>query len=142
MLPAMEALLSRQGLCVLATAGPEGAHASLMSFLWEPEERRIYLVSSADTRKYQNLLAEPRVSLLIDDRRSADVSSIRALTVRGRCRPLEEGRAEAEVLARFAAEHPQLARICADPESRVLVVEVEHLQLLEGPAHQTNQEMG
>jgi nitroimidazol reductase NimA-like FMN-containing flavoprotein (pyridoxamine 5'-phosphate oxidase superfamily) len=142
MLPAMEALLTRQHLCVLATAGPEGAHASLMSFLWEPGASRVYLVSSAETLKFQNILAEPRVSLLIDDRRGGDPGSIRALTVRGRCRPEADERAEAEVLARFAAELAHLAEICADPASRVLVVEVEHLQLLEGPSHQVRQEVG
>jgi len=133
----MRSLVLKNELCVLATAGPQGPHASLMSYLASADGAEIYLVTKADTLKYENIQADPRVSLLIDDRRMGDHGELNALTISGRAERVGDARTEAELLARFAAERPHLCRISSDPESQVLRVKIDKLQLLEGPTEAT-----
>ncbi|MCB2189230.1 MAG: pyridoxamine 5'-phosphate oxidase family protein [Deltaproteobacteria bacterium] len=130
----MEELIQAERQCVLATAGEEGPHASLMSYVPGPDLRSIYLVTAEGTRKFRNLLAEPRVSLLIDNRgpgRGGGDPTL-ALTVSGAVRPVRDPGQEEALTAAFRAEHPQLRAILEDPTRRFLEVRVLSLLLLRG----------
>lgn len=133
----MRSLILNNELCVLATIGPQGPHTSLMSYLTSDDGAEIYLVTKADTQKYSNIQAEPRVSILIDDRRVGDPGELNSLTISGRAERVRDTRTEAEILARFAAERPHLCEISSDPDSQVLRVLIDNLQLLEGPTEAT-----
>lgn len=129
----MRSLILNNELCVLATTGPQGPHTSLMSYLASEDVASLYFVTKSDTLKYSNIQNDPRVSILIDDRRVGDHSELNALTISGRAERVQDTREEAELLARFAAEQPHLCRISSDPDSQVLRVAIVRLQLLEGP---------
>jgi len=142
MLDEMLALIREHNLAVLATSGPEGPHASLMTYLSAEQGGVIYLITLAGTSKFANLGSEPRVSLLIDDRDQAGGQGIRALTVEGEAEVVDEG-GQAQVLKdRFAAELPHLADLAQDPECRVLAIRVRSLLLLDGPTQATYLELG
>jgi len=133
MLENMLAFIRENDICVLATTHGQEPHASLMAYLPDDEGRRIYLITSAETMKYRNILAIPQVSLLIDDRRAGQPGGpLKALTVGGACAPAPYARQQ-ELKARFAERMPHLAGITADPAAKVLVVTVGTLQLLAGP---------
>lgn len=133
MLEEMLAFIRENELCVLATVHDREPHASLMTYLPGDQGRKIYLLTSAETLKYRNILANPRVSLLIDGRRADEPGHrLKALTVGGTCAPAPDGE-QARLKARFAAQRPHLAGIVADPAARVLEVRVRTLQLLDGP---------
>jgi nitroimidazol reductase NimA-like FMN-containing flavoprotein (pyridoxamine 5'-phosphate oxidase superfamily) len=133
----MKSLIQNSEICVLATMGPQGPHTSLMGYLSSEDSAQIFLVTKADTLKYRNLRSEPRVSILIDDRRAGDAGELRALTISGRAEEVRDTRSEAELLARFTNELPHLCPIASDPGSKVLRVKIEKLQLLEGPTKAT-----
>jgi general stress protein 26 len=133
----MKSLIQNNKMCVLATAGPQGPHTSLMGYLASPDSSEIYLVTKTDTLKYKNILKDSRVSLLIDDRRAGDPGELCALTVSGQADVVSDIRAEAELLARFASERPHLCKISSDPGSQVIRVKIHKLQLLEGPTKAT-----
>jgi general stress protein 26 len=133
----MRSLIQNNELCVLATTGPEGPHTSLMSYLVSDDGDSIFLVTKADTLKFSNIQKEPRVSILIDDRRVGDHGELNALTISGRAERVLDARVEAETLARFAAERPHLRMISSDPDSQVLRVVIDRLQLLQGPTEAT-----
>lgn len=104
----LKELFQNQQLAVLATREADGQpYTSLMAFAAIDDLRQILLVTSRSTRKYANLSAEPRVSLLIDSRshRSADIHEAVAATVLG----------EAEEVTRhedvFSLTPPQAAAI-------------------------------
>ncbi len=137
MLEKMLGLIREHNLAVLATAGPEGPHASLMAYLSGEQGRVVYLITPADTSKFVNLRSEPRVSLLIDDREQAGGQGIRALTVEGEAKVVAEGEQARELRERFAAELPHLAALAGDPECRVLAIRVRSLLLLDGPSQAT-----
>ncbi len=44
-------------------------HCSLMSYAVNEDCREIYMMTFRSTRKYENLLSNPVVSLLVDNRR-------------------------------------------------------------------------
>lgn len=133
----MKSLILNNQICVLATAGPQGPHTSLMGYLAAPDASEIYVVTKTETLKYQNIQHDPRVSVLIDDRRLGDPGELCALTLSGRADAVRDTRTEAELLARFAVERPHLCRISSDPGSQVMRVKIHKLQLLEGPTRAT-----
>lgn len=142
MLEKMLAFIRENDICVLATAHGQEPHASLMAYLPGDEGRIIYLITSAETLKYRNILANPQVSLLIDDRRGAESGGpLKALTVGGACAPAPDARQQ-ELKARFAQRMPHLAGITADPAAKVLVVTVRTLQFLAGPTESSYLELG
>lgn len=142
MLEQMLAFIRENDICVLATVNGQEPHASLMAYLPGDQGRKIYLITSADTLKYRNILANPRVSLLIDDCRAGEPRrQARALTVGGSCTPAPDEEQE-RLKARFAERLPHLAGITADPAAKVLVVRARTLQLLAGPLESSYVELG
>ena len=146
MLKKIAALVQGQAHCVLATADGDAPHASLMSFCADQDSREFWLATRRDTRKYRNLAANPRASLLIDDRivgdrvvgdreagdRTPGSGPNQALTVTAESRPFatqdDARRARAALLAR----RPALADFLADPLVEVLRLVATDYQLLTG----------
>lgn len=95
--------------------------------LWETGEPLLYLSRLA--AHTQNLLADPRASVLISDSSSPEVQPARATLV-GACRPLppesqDTGRAA------FAARHPQ-SQALALPDFTAFVLTVEEIRWVGG----------
>jgi hypothetical protein len=129
---AIRQLLADATMGVLATAGPEGPLTSLMAFAVEGPSRLV-MATLPDTRKWRNMLADPRISLLIDDRETAlDRGSVRALTLAGRHEPGTQAQRQAgfEALGR---RHPHLAGLLARPEIALIRLQVTSYLLLAGP---------
>lgn len=135
MLDEMKALVKEKFFCVLATVSGGEPHCSLMSYAVDEECREIYMITLQQTKKYRNLLANDAVSLLIDTRgkdSDAQREKIRALTVNGVFRRIEdEGKKEA-ARARLFERHPDLKEFADHPEAEVFVVKVQSFQLLNG----------
>ncbi|WP_051202983.1 pyridoxamine 5'-phosphate oxidase family protein [Desulfovibrio aminophilus] len=124
---------------VLATTGPGGPHASLMGLAPAGAGPGLYLVTGRNSRKFRNLLADPRAALLLDDRAAdprPEPGAVRALTVLGRVRVLE-GEEERPAAAAIAARHPHLRGFVDAPDAAFLLFVAEILQLLEGPSAAT-----
>ena len=143
MLATMLAMIREHNLAALATQGPQGPRASLMTYLYGGEGRVLYLITSVKSRKFANLKAEPRVSLLIDDRLSTGgrVDFTRALTVQGEARVVEEAGEQERLKRGFATNLPHLSELALDPDCRVLRVKVLSLLLLQGPDKATYMEL-
>lgn len=138
MMDEMRKFIRSRRNCVLATCGDGQPHCSLMSYLVEDNAQIIYLISKKGTKKYANIMANPKVSLLIDDRSTAcpvgqlGLDKVKALTVNGHCELLEDpGRAGA-IKRLFSVRYPHLEGLLAEPDAVILFVEVEHLSMREG----------
>lgn len=83
------------------------------------------------TRKYANLLAEPRVALLFNDRANegTDLQDAAAVTVNGAVVEVE-GEERARWTERLLARHPALADFLASPGCSLLRVDVASLYLV------------
>jgi nitroimidazol reductase NimA-like FMN-containing flavoprotein (pyridoxamine 5'-phosphate oxidase superfamily) len=81
-------IIKQNSLCVLSTCGSGSTNASLMQYVPADNCRFICMMTPRD-RKYVEIMENPQVSLLIDNR--ASKSSVYALTVFGKAEVLEKG---------------------------------------------------
>jgi hypothetical protein len=104
-----------------------------MSYCPSPDGREFWLATLKDTRKYANLRANPRASLLIDDRggRACGPPSL-ALTVEAELAPFADGAAQAEARRELLARHPELAGFLASGGALLLRLRGLRYQLLSG----------
>ena len=81
MLEQMKALARDKNMCVLATIAKAKPYCSLMAYVADESCEEIYMVTHRKTQKYQNLIENPAVSLLIDTREMTPRTWTQALTV-------------------------------------------------------------
>jgi nitroimidazol reductase NimA-like FMN-containing flavoprotein (pyridoxamine 5'-phosphate oxidase superfamily) len=131
----IQALICRNNHCVLATAVGNRPHCSLMSYTSDQQGRELYMITLRNTQKFENLLLNPQVSVLIDTREE-DIGSRRgrakALTVTGVFRLITDPREKEAIRAQLAAAHPQLQELAARAEAEPFSIIVESVLLLDG----------
>jgi nitroimidazol reductase NimA-like FMN-containing flavoprotein (pyridoxamine 5'-phosphate oxidase superfamily) len=100
--PIVQKLLDSQIQAVLATQRQQQPYTSLMAFAVTPDLRRIVFATARATQKYANLQANPRASLLMDNRcnDSADYRDAVAISVHGVTSEVSTAQ-RAELLALF-----------------------------------------
>ena len=78
-------LLASQRLAVLSTQNQGQPYSNLVAFAVTPDLKYLLFATTRATRKFANLLADSRVSLLMDNRTNeeADFAEAAALTVLG-----------------------------------------------------------
>jgi len=115
---------------VLATVDPSGApYVSLVTFAYLPETAAMAFATPRKSAKYRNMLAEPRVSLMIDSRPEkqgkAALMKAEAVTVMGTARALRNGRKRDEAVKRLAFKSPELAEFAGAGTTAIVLVEIE-----------------
>jgi nitroimidazol reductase NimA-like FMN-containing flavoprotein (pyridoxamine 5'-phosphate oxidase superfamily) len=118
-------LLETQRSAVLATQEGGQPYLSLMAFAATPDLTTIIVATDRRTRKYANLMAEPRVALLIDNRNNipADTREAVAVTVLGQA--LEATPEERQHFLRFFLDrHPHLEEFATSATSALIAVRV------------------
>jgi nitroimidazol reductase NimA-like FMN-containing flavoprotein (pyridoxamine 5'-phosphate oxidase superfamily) len=131
----IEKIIKRNNICVLATVADGKPHCSLMSYVTDDDCREFYMITLPATKKYRNLEGNSAVSLLIDTREDDPNRSrrdIRALTVSGVFRSIDDKGEEAAVLQKLLQRHPHLKEFAESGEAKVFAVRVTLFQLLEG----------
>lgn len=135
MIDTMKALVREKDICVLATVSDNKPHCSLMAYAADEACLRIYMATKKGTKKYQNLSANPFVSLLIDTR-DEDLeiqrSQAKALTVTGRFETIPEMSRNRTARTRLLERHPHLQDFLNDPHVEVFAIKVESFLLLVG----------
>jgi nitroimidazol reductase NimA-like FMN-containing flavoprotein (pyridoxamine 5'-phosphate oxidase superfamily) len=132
MLDAMKELIKQQDLCVLATHTGERPYCSLMAYVANDEASELYLATHRSTRKFRNLSDHPEVSVLIDTRTTEPRSTMRALTIEGRCSPIEDEVTQQAVRTQLLAKHPHLTDFVVHDDCALLCVTIRSLLLLNG----------
>ncbi|MFW6148185.1 MAG: pyridoxamine 5'-phosphate oxidase family protein [Thermodesulfobacteriota bacterium] len=135
MLNEIKALVKKKDMCVLATVSGGNPHCSLMAYATDEECREIYMVTEKGTKKYQNLAANPSVSLLIDTREELTASrpvQARALTVDGLYQKIDDEDKKRLARARFLERHPHLAGFIDQNDTELLRITVTSFLLLTG----------
>lgn len=119
-------LLNAQIQAVLATQREQQPCTSLMAFAVTPDLRHILFATYRATQKYTNLLANPRVSLLIDSRCNAasDYRDAVAISAQGQTHEVGVDR-YAELLQLYLTKHPGLRDFVTAPDCVLLQMNVE-----------------
>ena len=132
MLKRMKKLLASHHLGVLATSRNNQPHCSLMTYTLGEDGLTIFLLTLKDSRKYANLMANPRVGFLVDTRAEGGRGQIQALTVTA-VRETFPGEVEQDYYKKkIAAENPHLQPLAEHPDVEVVCLRVKSFLLLEG----------
>lgn len=110
----IETLLSSQMLCVVSTVHADGSPESALVAFSETPDGSIVFGTFCDSRKYANIVENPRISLVIsgDDR---------TLQLEGNAR-VASGEDEARCRSLHLAKNPGSAKYVRDPKQRFIVV--------------------
>ena len=131
--PCIARLLATQVQCVLSTAVANTSSQHLMAYAFEPALGSVFIASLAHTEKVQNMLANPQVSLLWDNRtgNTGDHTEGLALMGQGQATPVQGWlRARAQHL--LLARNPQLCELLSNPAAQVFAVAIDNYRLARG----------
>jgi len=125
-------LLQDQNCGVLATHGSEYPYATLVGYASSKDCREILFATIRDTRKFNNIIKEPNVSLLIDSRenQATDFKDALALTVLGRAREPDKASMH-DCLALYLNKHPYLEEFINAPNCALISIAVARYILVD-----------
>ena len=132
MLEEMKALAREKNSCVLATIVDRKPYCSLMAYVTNAACTEIYMVTHKNTQKFQNLAANPAVSLMIDTRDTSPRTSARALTVEGVFQKIKDTEKKEKVHRKLLSTHPHLDEFMAHPGAEVFQIKIKSFLLLDG----------
>lgn len=124
-------LFSSQRLAVLGTQSGGQPYANLVAFVASDDLKSIFFATARATRKYANIQADSRVTVLIDNRsnQEADFSKAAAVTATGNAEEVGENEREL-ITATYLAKHPMLEEFVRSPSCALLRVEVKTYYLV------------
>ena len=130
----VEEVLKQERFAVLATQSETGPYTSLVSFWVADDLGYLVFPTLRSTRKFNYLVAHPRVSLLVDNRANAVLPEpgIIAVTATGTARELADPATLAAVKERFLDKHPGLSSFLADPGCALVKVVVDTYYVVTG----------
>ena len=127
-----EGLLGTQPLAVLASDRGGQPYTSLVAFASLEGGRRLLFATTRATRKYENLMENGKVSLMLDDRsnRASDFREAAAATVLGVADEVVN-EVDKERLARlYIDKHPHLEEFLRSPTCALFMVNVKVVYLV------------
>ena len=120
-------LFANQKLAVLATSSGGQPYSCLVAFAETEDLKDLVFATFRATRKYRDIVSEPRVALLIDNRSNeeSDFSDALAVTATGGAEEVTGGDRE-RLLSVYVAKHPQLVEFAGASDSALVRVAVEN----------------
>lgn len=122
----LSGLFTSQKLAVLATHQKGQPYGSLVAFAAASDLKHLVFATTRTTRKFANLEADPRVSMVLDNRsnRVADFRKAVAATALGRAGEAR-GKERGKLAAIYLAKHPHLKDFVNSPTCALVKVRVE-----------------
>jgi nitroimidazol reductase NimA-like FMN-containing flavoprotein (pyridoxamine 5'-phosphate oxidase superfamily) len=119
-------LFQSQNLAALSTRGKEYSYCSLVGFIGTEDLKHIVFATLRNTRKYNNIIAHPRISILIDSRSNTirDFEDATALTIIGHAYEAV-GEEKERLSMKYLEKHPHLRDFIQDPDCAVIDLEVK-----------------
>lgn len=132
MLEKIKTIVQENDICVLATAGANDPHTSLMAYACSTDCTEIYMVTPVKTLKYRNLTVNARVSLLVDTRGKEPRASIQALTITGQAHTIRDAGKKDLVRKQIQLRHAHLQGLLDQPDIAFICVRIGAFQLQSG----------
>jgi nitroimidazol reductase NimA-like FMN-containing flavoprotein (pyridoxamine 5'-phosphate oxidase superfamily) len=126
LLEQLKQFFESQPLAVLATQNTNAPYVSLVAFASNEKLTDLFFSTTKATRKYSNLIANPAVSLLIDNRKNKveDFRDAMAVTAIGRAEPLHDHDRDAMEKV-YLTKHPYLVDFLRSPTTAFFKVRIE-----------------
>jgi heme iron utilization protein len=118
-------LFRDQSLAVLASQRDVQPFANLVAFAVSDNLKIILFVTSRSTRKFSNILDNPLVALLVDNRSNSpsDFMDAIAVTAIGKAKEVE-GAEKSILSSMYLAKHPHLSDFISSPNQALLKIDV------------------
>ena len=119
-------LCENQPFAVLATQGGGQPYTNLISYAVSEDLKHLVFSTPSQTRKFSLIVKNKRVSLMIDNRadQPESINLIRAVTVTGRARPLEEPQEVETWSGLLLKKHSYLDKFVQAPSSSLILVDI------------------
>ncbi|MFC1851099.1 pyridoxamine 5'-phosphate oxidase family protein [candidate division CSSED10-310 bacterium] len=127
----VRSILEHQFLAVLATQSEGQPHTSLVGFVVTDDLHTIIFATPRATRKYQNLISNPYVALLVDTRQhqEADFHSATAVSAYGMAKEVS-GADKEKYRKLYLQKHPSLGDFVTSPTCALVVVSVRKYSMV------------
>ena len=118
-------LFSAQNLAALSTHHEGQPYTSLVAFHAADDLRHLYFVTPKTTRKFANLTADNRVSVMVNSstNQASDFHRAISVTAVGRAH-IVDGSDSAAILAQYLTKHPHLEEFARSPSCALVGVSV------------------
>ena len=119
-------LCSEQPFAVLATQGQGQPYTNLISFAFSENLEHLVFATPDQTRKYSLIISNEKVSLLIDnrDQQPESINLIRAITVTGKARVLENENEVKQWSELLVKRHNYLEKFINSPTTSLILVDI------------------
>lgn len=119
-------LFDSQPLAVLATQSDGQPYTNLVAFTFSRDLHSLFFATTQSTRKFANLSADPRVSMLVDNRTNnpSDFRWAKAVTVTGKAERIDKEK-EVEIAGAYLDKHPHLKDFLESPSCALIRIRVE-----------------
>lgn len=123
-------ILTGQRLAVLSSNMNDQPYPSLIAFAHSEDLRNLFFATLRNSKKYENIKNNPKVSMLIDNRGNSpsDISDAIAVSVFGKAS--ETDIKDEHCVALYLNKHPYLKEFLSMPDCALLKIEVKKYQLV------------
>ncbi len=122
---AISGLLNEQRLAILATVTQESPYCNLVAFTPSDDLQTIIFTTPRSTSKYANMMRNPNVSLLVDDRMRSGFGFTSGMVVTAVGAVVPVGPQEEDALkGRHANRHAELKEFICSPDCALMQVRV------------------
>ena len=129
-------LFESQQLAVLATHRSGQPYANLVAFYATEDLKHLFFVTPRTTRKFENLIADSRVSLLVNSstNQTADFHRAVSVTVVGNASEVV-GTERQPILERYLQKHPHLEDFVHSPSCALVRVSAKSYFMVQNFQH-------
>lgn len=127
----LKELFATQRLACLATSEHKQPHTSLVAFVATHDLKAILFATGKSSKKYNNVKANKRVSMLVDNRtnRIKDFDRGTAVTIVGQAEELEAHLRE-KYLKLYLKHHPYLNEFATSGNSELFRINVDNYRIV------------
>ncbi|PPD58471.1 pyridoxamine 5'-phosphate oxidase family protein [Dehalogenimonas etheniformans] len=126
---AVRNIIINQLFAVLTTTNANQPHCNLIAFVITDNLKTIVFATIRNTQKYINLVQNPLVSLLIDNRTNqpSDISNASAVTVFGLASEVSDEKAR--YADQLIQRYPRLAEFIKQADTAIVTISISHYLL-------------
>lgn len=127
----IQSLFDSRRFCVLSTQKDGQPYASLVGFAVTRDVKELVFLTPRTTRKFENLAANPKVALLVDNsgNQAGDFTDAIAVTATG-VASVPEGNKKDALLSLFLQRHPHLEDFSREQTTALICVRINRYILV------------
>jgi nitroimidazol reductase NimA-like FMN-containing flavoprotein (pyridoxamine 5'-phosphate oxidase superfamily) len=124
-------VIDSQSIAVLGTSKNDEPYSCLVAYATTDDVRYLIFATMRERLKYRNLLVNPRVSVIIDDRteNSSDFNETTSITILGNAQDVI-GTEREENAALLLKLHPSLTDFVNSPDCAIIRVNVDKIYVV------------